>query len=69
MSNMPTPEICFLPGQLRRTILPKELYGDSLSGGESDTQPSNWEPDTTTELSPPQRNLRRHCLGVRWCYD
>jgi len=25
MSGMPTPEICFLPGQLRRTILQKEL--------------------------------------------
>ena len=24
---------------------------------------------STTELSPPQRNLRRQFLGVRWCYD
>jgi len=23
----------------------------------------------TTRLSPPQRNLRRQCLGVRRCYD
>ena len=45
-SGMPTPEICFFPGQLRRTILPKELYGDSLSVGESDKQPSNCEADT-----------------------
>ena len=36
---------------MRRTILLKERYGDSLSGGESDTQPSNREADTTTELS------------------
>jgi len=39
ISGMPTPEICFSPGQLRRTILPKERYGDSLSVAESDTQP------------------------------
>jgi len=24
---------------------------------------------STTEQSPPQRNLRRQCLGVRWWYD
>ena len=69
ISGMPTPEICFLSGQLRRTILPKERYDDSLSDGESATQPSSWEADTTTELSSAQRNLRHHCLGVRWCYD
>jgi len=46
ISGMPTPEICFLPGQLRRTILPKERCGDSLSVGESDTQSSSWEEDT-----------------------
>jgi len=48
ISDMTTPEICFLPGQLRRKILPKERYGDSLSVGESATatQPSNWEADT-----------------------
>ena len=28
----PTPEIRFSPGQLRWTLLPKERYGDSLSG-------------------------------------
>ena len=43
ISGMPTPEICFLPGQLKRTLLPKERYGDSRSVGESDTQPSSWE--------------------------
>jgi len=48
ISGMTTPEICFLTGQLRRTILPKDRYGDSLSVGESATatQPSNWEADT-----------------------
>jgi len=48
ISGMTTPEICFLPGQLRRKILPKERYGDSLSVGESAaaTQPSSWEADT-----------------------
>jgi len=45
-SGMPTPEICFFLGQLKRTILPKERYGDSLSVGESETQPSNCEADT-----------------------
>jgi len=28
---MPTPEICFLPGQFRLTILPKEQHGESLT--------------------------------------
>jgi len=65
ISGIPTREMCFLPGKLRRTILPRERYGDSLSVGELDTQPSNWEADTATELSPPQGNLRRQCLGVR----
>jgi len=46
MSGMPTPEICFLPGQFSLTILPKEHHGESLSVCELDTQPSNWESDT-----------------------
>jgi len=46
ISRIPTHEICFLPGQLRRTILPKEHHGESLSGFELDTQPSNWEANT-----------------------
>jgi len=42
ISGMPTPEICFLPGQLRRMILPKEHHhGESLSVCGLDTQPSN----------------------------
>jgi len=45
ISGMPTFEICFLPGQFRRTILPKEHHGKSLSVCELDTQPSNWEAD------------------------
>ena len=64
-SGMPAPEICFLPGQFRLTIFPKENHGESLDVCELFTQPSNWEADTTTGLSPPQRNLRRQCLGVR----
>jgi len=32
ISDMPMPEICFLLGQFRRTILPKGHHGDSLSG-------------------------------------
>jgi len=50
LSGMPTPGICFIPGQLRWTLLPKERYGDSVSVGESVTQPSNSEVDTTIEL-------------------
>ena len=46
VSGIPTPEICFLPGQFRPTILAKEHYGESLSVCELDTQPSNWEADT-----------------------
>jgi len=61
-SGWPTPEMRFLPEQLRWTLLPKERYGNSLSGRGSNTQASNWEVDTTSELPPPQRNLRRQCL-------
>ena len=32
VSGRPKPEICFLPGRLRWTLLPKERYGNSLSG-------------------------------------
>ena len=48
MSGMPTPETCFLPGQFRLTILPKEEHTESLSVRELDIclQPSNWEVDT-----------------------
>jgi len=48
ISGMPMPEICFLPGQFRQTILPKEHHGESLSVCELDTQPSSWEADTLT---------------------
>jgi len=46
ISGMPTPEICFLPGRFRLTILPKYHHGESLSVCELDRQPSNWEADT-----------------------
>jgi len=46
ISGMPMPEICFLPGQLRLTILPKVHHGESPRVCELDTQPSNWEADT-----------------------
>jgi len=41
IGGRPKPEICFLPGRLGWTLLPKERYGDSLSGRGSNTQPSN----------------------------
>jgi len=41
INGMPTPEICFLSGQLKRTVLPKEHHGESLSVRDLDTQPSN----------------------------
>jgi len=50
------PEICDLPGRLRWTLLPKERHGDSLSGRESNTQPSNWE---ATPLS-----YRHHIFSI-----
>jgi len=67
ISGMPTPEICFLQGQFRLTILPKEHHGESV----------NWTHNLPIErrtlyhisLSPPQRNLCRQFLGVRRCYD
>jgi len=40
------PEIFFLHGRLRWTLLLKERYGDSFCGRGSNTQPSNWEADT-----------------------
>jgi len=66
ISCKPTPEIRFLSGQLRWTLLSHGRYSCSirdrvlnhptfqLRGGHS-----------TTTLSPPQRNVRRQCLGVR----
>jgi len=44
-------------GTVEAHDLTQGALGDSLSGGESDTQPSNREADTTTELLPTQRNL------------
>jgi len=41
ISRMPMPEICFLPGQFRQTMLPKERHDDSLSGRGSNVQPSD----------------------------
>jgi len=46
ISGMPAPEICFLQGQFRLKILPKEQHGESLSVCELDTHHSNWEADT-----------------------
>jgi len=43
VNGMPTLGICFLPGQSRWMLLPKKRYGDSLTVGESNTQPSTWE--------------------------
>jgi len=40
-SGMPAPEICFLPGQFRLTILPKEHHGESFGVCELFTQPFN----------------------------
>jgi len=57
--------MCFLPEQLRWTLLPKERYGNSIIGRASNTQTSNWEVDTAPDL--PQRYLRRHY--AKWCYD
>jgi len=42
IKGRPTPEIRLFPEQLRLTLLPKERYGDSLSGRWSNTIPSNW---------------------------
>jgi len=40
------PELCFLPGRLRWTLLPMERCGNSLSGCGSTTKPSSWGADT-----------------------
>ena len=41
IDGSPKPEICFMSERLKRTLLSKERYGDSLCGHESHTQPSN----------------------------
>jgi len=46
IGGRPKPELCFLLRQLRWTLLPKERYGNSLSGRGSNTQPSRREADT-----------------------
>ena len=43
IGGRPKPELCFLAGQLKWTFLPKERYGNSLSGRGSNNQASNWE--------------------------
>ena len=65
--GMSRPETCFLPGQLGLTT--KDRSGDSLSGCGSSIQSSKWEAQTIIELPPRHWNVRRQCLGVRWCYD
>jgi len=45
VGGRPNPELCFLSERLRWPLLPKERYGNSLSGCGSSTQPSNWEAD------------------------
>jgi len=67
ISGMPTPEICFLPGQLRWTLLPNEYYGDSLSSPGSNPQSTNWEVDTL--LVSYRRPSETFVATVRWCYD
>ena len=52
IGGRPKPELCFLPGRLRWTLLHKERYDNSLSGCGSSTQPSKWETNTITELLP-----------------
>jgi len=47
ISDRPKPGLCFLLGRLKWTLLPKERYGKSLSGRGSNTQPSNWQADTS----------------------
>ena len=42
VGGMPKPELCFLPGWLRWTLLPEEHCGNSLSCYGSTTQPSGY---------------------------
>jgi len=45
INGRPKPEICFLPGRLKWTLLPEERY-NALSSRGSNTQPSSWEANT-----------------------
>jgi len=50
----PKPDFASCRGRWGERSLPMERCGNSLSGRESNTQPSNWEADTlTTVLLPP----------------
>jgi len=70
ITGMPTPEICFLPGQFRRTLLPKEHHRESLSVCELFTQPSNWKADN---LTPDYRRPSEIFVANAWvsgeCYE
>ena len=68
LGGRPKPELCFLPGRLRWTLLLKKRYGNSLSGCGSNTQPSNWEADTLPLSYCPIHKWWRdfiHCTGSR----
>jgi len=60
IGGRPKPELCFLPGRLRWTLLPNERYGNSLSGCEHPTFQLGGR-HLTTELLPPEHD----CLSSR----
>ena len=63
-SGMPMPEISSYRGSWGERSCPS-----GATGWFGHTTFQLWGGHSTTELSSPQHNLRRQCLGVRWCYD
>ena len=69
IGGRPEPDLCFLPGRWRWTLLPEERYGNSLSVCGSNTQPSNWEADILP-LSNSLKVLEQRCEIVHyWTAD
>jgi len=67
----PTPEIRFFRGSGGEFSCPRSgRYGVSLRGpGLNHPTFQSRGARSTTEPSPPKRNVRRQCLDVRWCSD
>jgi len=69
ISGTPMPEL-LLTGEVEANDLAQEaLRCCNQCRWTGHTTFQLWGVHSTTELLPPQRNLRRQCLGLRWCHD
>jgi len=61
IGGRPKPELCFLPGRLRWTLLPKERYGNSLSAVDRTPKHPTFQlggGHLITELLPPHASYQ-----------